>query len=45
MLLALRNQKSKVFDDRVITCEFVRKAKEIAKQLKIKPPDEILLNS
>lgn len=45
MLLALRNQKCKVFDDRVITCEFVRKANQIAKQFKIKPPVEISLNS
>ena len=45
MLLALRNQKCKVFDDRVITCEFVRKANQIAKQFKIKPPVEIPLNS
>ena len=45
MLLALRNQKCKVFDDRVITCEFVRKANQIAKQFNIKPPVEIPLNS
>lgn len=29
MLLSLRGQKCKVFDDRVITCEFVRNAKDL----------------
>ena len=45
MLLSLRNQKCKVFDDKVITCEFVRNANLIAKMFKYKVPVEILIKS
>ena len=41
MLLSLRNQKCKVFDDKVITCEFVKNANLIAKKFKYKVPVEI----
>ena len=45
MLLSLRNQKCKVFDDKVITCEFVRNANLIAKMFKYKVPVEIPIKS
>ena len=45
MLLSLRNQKCKVFDDRVITCEFVRNANLIAKKFKYNVPVEIPIKS
>ena len=45
MLLSLRNQKCKVFDDRVITCEFVRNANLISKMLKYNVPIEIPIKS
>ena len=45
MLLSLRNQKCKVFDDKVITCEFVRNANLIAKKFKYNVPVEIPIKS
>ena len=45
MLLSLRNQQCKVFDDRVITCEFVRNANLIAKKFKYNVPVEIPIKS
>ena len=41
MPLSLRNQKCKVFDDQVITYEFVRNANLIAKKFKCKVAVEI----
>ena len=41
MMLSLRNQKCKVFDDKVITCEFVKNANLIVKKFKYKVPVEI----
>lgn len=41
LLISLRNQKCKVFDDKVITCEFVKNANLIAKKFKYKVPVEI----
>ena len=45
MLLSLRNQKCKVFDDKVITCEFVRNANLIAKMFKYNVTVEIPIKS
>ena len=45
MLLSLRNQKCKVFDGRVITCEFVKNANLISKMFRYKVPVEIPLKS
>ena len=45
MLLSLRNQKCKVFDDRVITCEFMRNATLIAKKFKYNVSVEISIKS
>ena len=41
LILSLRNQKCKVFDDKVITCESVRNASLIAKKFKYKVTVEI----
>ena len=41
LTLSLRNQKCKVFDDKVITCEFVRNANLIEKKFKYKGAVEI----
>ena len=45
MLLSLRNQKCKVFDDRVITCEFMKNANLISKMFKYNLPVEIPIKS
>lgn len=45
LLISLRNQKCKVFDDKVITCEFVKNANLIAKKFKYKVPVEIPIKS
>ncbi len=41
VLLALRNQKCKVYDDKVLTMEFVKKANDVMKFFKLKCPIEI----
>ena len=45
MLLSLHNQKCKVFDGKVITCEFVKNANLILKMFRYKVPVEIPLKS
>ena len=41
VLSTLRNQKCKVYDDKVITCEFVRKSNDVLKFFKLKAPVEM----
>ena len=45
MPFSLRDQKCMVFDDRVITCEFVRNANLISKMFKYNVPVEIPIKS
>ena len=41
VFFSLGNQRCKVFDDRVITCEFTRKSNDLLKFFKLKCPTEI----
>ena len=45
MPFSLRDQKCMVFDDRVITCKFVRNANLISKMFKYNVPVEIPIKS